>query len=209
MELNPECQTLLALQLASPERYNSALINQFEIYKAKYKEYPRTVIFDFARNEENQNVESVYATLENIKNGRLDSSFFGKCRRIRFKPPHVFVFTNTVPNMLALSSDRYSLNVITSEEYNFAALKCTVELVVTESTRGLVSWYYSAKIADLGEQEKSKKILSTSLILEISEVLGRLDGAIYRQTFDGDIHTTTLIKAPEYVQRVINLRSIK
>jgi hypothetical protein len=140
MELNPECQTLLALQLASPERYNSALINQFEIYKAKYEEYPRTVIFDFSRHEENVNVESIYSTLENIKNGRLDSSFYGKFRRIRFRSPHVFVFTNTVPNMSALSRDRFNLRVITNEKYHYAAFKCTVELSVGQANKGLVSW---------------------------------------------------------------------
>lgn len=114
--MNPDCDTLLAIQLSSQERYNSALINQFEDFKQRTGKFPKTVIFDFSRNEENQNIESVYSTFENIKNGRLDSSFFGKFRRIQFIPPHIFVFTNSVPNMLALSSDRYNLSVITSDE---------------------------------------------------------------------------------------------
>jgi hypothetical protein len=53
MELNPECKTLLALQLATSERYVAALIDQFENYQKRHNEYPRTIIFDFTRNEDN------------------------------------------------------------------------------------------------------------------------------------------------------------
>lgn len=52
-ELNPECKTLLALQLATSERYVAALIDQFENYQKRQNEYPRTIIFDFTRNEDN------------------------------------------------------------------------------------------------------------------------------------------------------------
>lgn len=150
--MNPECDTLLALQLASPERYNSALINQFEDFKERTGKFPKTVIFDFSRNEENQNVESVYSTFENIKNGRLDSTFYGRAKRIRFAPPHVFVFTNTVPNLSALSKDRFCLRVITDETHNYIALKCAVDLVVKEPHLGLVSWSYQARILPYEEQ---------------------------------------------------------
>lgn len=64
---------MLALQLGSSDRYNAALIDQIEQHKASCGLYPKVVIFDLTRNEDNVNVESVYSTLENIKNGRLDT----------------------------------------------------------------------------------------------------------------------------------------
>lgn len=208
MELSPNLNALVALQLASAERYNSALIDQFEFHKLKFGKYPQVVIFDFTRNEDNINVESVYSTMENLKNGRLDSSFYGRFKRIKFTPPHVFVFTNTVPNMSALSRDRFNLRVITDERYNFLLLKCSVRLVVHEANKGLVSWSYEAQSLGFEEQEKFyEKILSASLLEEFYDALCFLDGNIYKEIFIGDIRTSSLSKAPESVQRVINVRS--
>lgn len=207
MELCPKFNGMLALQLASPERYNSALIHQFDFHKTRFHKYPSVIVFDFTRNEDSINVESVYSTLENIKNGRLDSSFYGKPKRIRFRPPHIFVFTNTVPNLSALSSDRFNLRVITDAKYNYIALRCSVDLIVEEANRGLVSWSYRAKLLGVKEQISFyEKTLSPSLMCEINEVLRNLVGQIDLEEFSGDIRTTALIKAPESVQREINSR---
>ena len=35
--------------------------------------------------------------------------------RLRFKSPHLIIFTNNVPNMSALSSDRFNLLVLADE----------------------------------------------------------------------------------------------
>ena len=107
--LNPSFNALLAPQLASPERWVAAFIDQLEQYKELNDRYPTTVVVDLTRNENNSNVESLYSILENIKNSRLDSTFYGRFKRIRFKSPHIIVFTNNVPNMSALSTDRFHL----------------------------------------------------------------------------------------------------
>ena len=48
-------------------------------------------LIDLTRNENNSNVESLYSTLENIKNGRLNSTFYGRFKRLRFKSPHLLI----------------------------------------------------------------------------------------------------------------------
>ena len=100
--LNPEFNALLTPQITSPERWVVAFIDQLEQYISLNKLSPTTIVIDMTRNEDNSNVEALYSTIENIKNGQVDSPFYGRFKRLRFKPPHVIVFTNNVPNMSAL-----------------------------------------------------------------------------------------------------------
>ena len=82
------------------------------------------------RNENNSNVESLYSILENRKNGRLDSTFYGRFKRLRFKSLYLIVFTNNVPNISALSSDRFNLLVITDRMHSYTIVKCDVSLEI-------------------------------------------------------------------------------
>lgn len=68
---------MLAPQLASPERWIAAFIDQLEQYISLNKSFPTTIVIDMTRNEDNTNVEALYSTIENIKNGRVDSTFYG------------------------------------------------------------------------------------------------------------------------------------
>lgn len=207
LEWQPQYNAVVAPQLAAPERYNAALIDQFEQHFKKNAKYPSVVIFDFSKNESAQNIEPIYATMENLKNGKLDSTFYGRHTRIKFPSPHVFVFTNTVPNMSALSEDRFNLTVIADKAYNFISLKCSVKLLVEESNRGLVSWSYEAKPMGFhAQQSYYQKIADHSLLNELYEALTILDGKIYTEVFGSSIRTAPLHKAPESVQREINLR---
>ena len=84
ISLNPEFNALLAPQLSSPDRWVVGLINQLEEYVLLNNHFPTTIVIDMTRNEDNLNVENLYSTLENIKNGRLDSTFYGRFKRLRF-----------------------------------------------------------------------------------------------------------------------------
>lgn len=96
ISLNLEFNALLAPQLGSPERLIAAFIDQLEQYISLNKHSPTTLVIDIdmTRNEDNANVEALDSSIENIKNGRVDSTFYGRFKRLRFKPPHVIVFTN-------------------------------------------------------------------------------------------------------------------
>ena len=135
--LNPCFNALLAPQLSSPERWVSAFIDQLEQYLEVNKRYPTTIVLDLTRNENNLNVESLYSILENIKNGRLDSTFYGRFKRLRFKSPHLIVFTNNVPNMSALSSDRFNLLAITDRMHRYTIVKCDVSLEIDNYSNSL------------------------------------------------------------------------
>ena len=110
------------------------------------------------RNEDNANVEALYWTIENIKNDRIDSTFYG-----RFKLPHVMVSTNNVPNinMSTLSLDRFHLFACMDKDHNHIIIKCEVNLKIDTSSKFLVTWYSKSRISsDKDQEEFYEKILS-------------------------------------------------
>ena len=204
--LNPEFNALLAPQLASPERWVAAFIDQLEQYLALNKRYPTTIVLDLTRNENNSNVESLYSTLENIKNGRLDSTFYGRFKRLRFKSPHLIVFTNNVPNMSALSSDRFNLLAITDKINNYTIVKCEVSLQIDNYSNSLVTWYYKARVScDKDQESFYKKILEGADMADVDISALITEGAhLNNRQFDGDRRTRTHAMAPEPVQQLLN-----
>jgi len=150
-------------------------------------------------------VESLYSTLENIKNGRLDSTFYGRFKRLRFKSPHLIVFTNNVPNMSALSSDRFNLLAITDKIHDYAIVKCEVSLEIENYSNSLVTWYYKARVSiDRDQQNFYKKILDANMTETIMSALINEDGHINKKQFDADRRTKTHTNAPEPVQELLN-----
>jgi hypothetical protein len=202
--LNPEFDGLLAPQLASAERWASAFICQMESYISLTGRAPKTVVVDMTRNEDNGNVEAFYSTLENIKNGRVDSTFYGRFKRLKFEPPHVIVFTNNVPNMSALSSNRFNLFFLADEEYSFTMAKCGVSLRIWGANKSLVTWYYQARVFHEETQEEFyKKVLSADMVKEAMSALTNKDGPLTRKPFDGDKRTKSHSNAPEPVQELL------
>ena len=206
ISLNPEFNALLALQLSSPDRWVAGLINQLEEYVLLNNHFPTTIVIDMTRNENNLNVENLYSTLENIKNGRLDSTFYGRFKRLRFKSPHFIIFTNNVPNMSALSSDRFNLLAIIDKTHNYAIVKCEVSLEIENYSNSLVTWYYKAKISCNKYQESFyKKILEGADMTELDISALTNEGAhLNNREFDGDRRTRTHAMSPEPVQQLLN-----
>ena len=200
--LNPCFNALLAPQLSSPERWVSAFIDQLEQYLEVNKRYPTTIVLDLTRNENNLNVESLYSILENIKNGRLDSTFYGRFKRLRFKSPHLIVFTNNVPNMSALSSDRFNLLAITDRMHRYTIVKCDVSLEIDNYSNSLVTWYYKAKVSCGKDQENFYKKIGDMSEVDMSELINEGANLINSQ-FDGDRRTRTHGMAPEPVQQLL------
>ena len=195
----------LNLQLASSERWVAAFIDQVEQYLSLNKVYPTTIIIDMTRNENNLNVESLYSTIENIKNGRVDSTFYGRFKRLRFKPPHVIVFTNNVPNMSALSSDRFNLFALANKDHNYTIVKCAVSVKIDTYSKSLVTWYYKARVCwDEDQQKFYEKILDADTTKIAMSALVNEDGHINKKDFDGDRRTKTHTSAPEPVQELLN-----
>lgn len=73
------------------------------------------IVFDFPRSsvecdkdEKDQKDYTPYYCIEAFKNGRQHSGFYGVAPK-RFKPPHVFVFANYLPDKSKLSMDRWEI----------------------------------------------------------------------------------------------------
>ena len=157
------------------------------------------------RNENNANVETLYSTIENITNGRVDSTFYGRFKRLRFKSPDIIVFTNNVPNMLALSSDRFNLFALADKDHNYTIVKCEVNLKIETYSKSLVTWYYKARVSrDQDQQNFYEKILDANMTKTIMSALINEDGHINKKQFDGDRRTKTHTNAPEPVQELLN-----
>jgi hypothetical protein len=66
----------------------------------------RTLIFDLPRTATER--ESIYTSIENIKNGRLTCTKYSGTT-LRFKRPHVVIFANWMPEKQYLSEDRWDI----------------------------------------------------------------------------------------------------
>lgn len=64
---------------------------------------PTIIIFNLARSQEGR---LAYNALETVKDGLVQSGKYEGGMRM-FKPPHVIVFSNWLPDMTALSADRW------------------------------------------------------------------------------------------------------
>ena len=66
------------------------------------------VIFDLARVIKEELLDHIYSLCEDFKNGRIFSPKY-ESRVKYFKPPHVIVFSNQLPDMMKMSSDRWNI----------------------------------------------------------------------------------------------------
>lgn len=69
---------------------------------------PRVVIVDLSRTQEDH---MNYQVLEDLKNGVIFQSKY-KSRMLVFETPHVVVFANFLPNLAALSADRWDVRTV-------------------------------------------------------------------------------------------------
>jgi len=78
---------------------------------------PATVyLFDLTRTKPEQfSTDDLYATLESIKNGMVRSSMYDS-PYLLMDPPHVVVFSNTMPRVDALTGDRWNVLTIPSDQ---------------------------------------------------------------------------------------------
>lgn len=70
---------------------------------------PTVCIIDAPRSKQGEFLQ--YDFLEELKNGRVFNTKYESCM-IEFKPPHVIVMMNEMPDMTKLSEDRYKLIVL-------------------------------------------------------------------------------------------------
>jgi len=206
MVKNPEFNAMLVPQLESMDRWTAGLVDQLKQYKSLNGCFPTTLIVDLTRNADEKHVDRLYSKLENIKDGRIDTTFYGRFQRLEFPTPHVLVFTNNVPNLAGLSRNRFNLFVIGEEDHNFTLAKCRVDLRIEVLTRTLVTWSYKACISDDSDQRKFyEKILSDDMVSLAMSSLQTRDGHISTKEFQSDERTTTISNAPEPVKRLVNI----
>lgn len=67
---------------------------------------PNIILIDLPRTYEDR--ESIYTMIESIKNGRLTCTKY-KGETLKFRPPHVCVFSNWKPNYEKCSKDRWQI----------------------------------------------------------------------------------------------------
>lgn len=53
--------------------------------------------------------QEVFSALEEIKNGWVESAMYGKTAELLMNPPHIWIFSNELPNRSFASQDRWKL----------------------------------------------------------------------------------------------------
>ena len=196
LEAHPDLNCMVACGLDEPARYTSALCDQFENYKRENNEYPSTVIFDIPMNESYDNIEPVYKIAESLKNGKLETPFYGKHKRLRFNSVNVYIFMNAVPNLNALAEDRVRLRVISSDSSNFTLLKCEVDTKIVKRKFGYVAWKYVATPSPYPVQIETLKASGCEDYIE--DFMTNTGGQnVYTDSFPSAVRAATANKTPE------------
>jgi len=60
--------------------------------------------------------QELFSALEEIKNGWVESPMYGKTAELLMMPPHVWIFSNEVPNRQFASRDRWRVHTIDNNE---------------------------------------------------------------------------------------------
>jgi len=98
---NPSC---CKVSFGTASQLRSSLITAGP-HEAYLVDIPRTLGTD-------DSVESLLSALEDLKNGFITSSFYGKNSKLLFDPPTVVCFSNAEPPLNKMSLDRWSVRII-------------------------------------------------------------------------------------------------
>lgn len=72
--------------------------------------------------------QELFSALEEIKNGWVESPMYGKNAELLMEPPHIFIFSNELPNLSFASMDRWRIFNL----YDFKGTQAFRELSVQE-----------------------------------------------------------------------------
>lgn len=59
--------------------------------------------------------QELFSALEEIKNGWVESPMYGKAAELIMEPPHIWIFSNELPNLANASPDRWRVYTITDQ----------------------------------------------------------------------------------------------
>ena len=205
IDLSPKIKAILAPSLSeSADRWCSAFYQQINDFWKEHNCFPKAVVFDLTKAEDFSKITAMYSILENLKDGKVESTFYGRFKRMWMKNPHVIVLMNTVPSTNLLSGDRFDFNYISQKKNGAMLLKCRVDLTIVRINRGFVVWEYRASVEPAEAQfEAFEKILKPQTMEKLSKALSEVDGSIYSKSFKSSDRTAPEKNAPEYVQKAI------
>ena len=72
--------------------------------------------------------QELFSALEEIKNGWVESPMYGKNAELLMEPPHIFIFSNELPNLTFASMDRWRIY----ELYDWLGTQAFCELTVEQ-----------------------------------------------------------------------------
>jgi len=108
----------IGVPLYDPKQVISAVIEEGD-HPAYFLDLPRTI-------GKSLDLNGFYTSIEKIKDGRLRSAMNGKSKKLRMDPPHVFVFSNMLPNLSKLSDYKWKCWSVTKPLYELIPLNQTI-----------------------------------------------------------------------------------
>ena len=101
-------------------------ISQAGAYGAYVCNLPRV-----SGNQESQ--RDLFSALEDVKDGWVESNMYGKDNKLFMEPPHLWVFSNDLPNLKLCSVDRWKIYQLDGKTDNLR--KLTNEQVLLEQQK--------------------------------------------------------------------------
>jgi len=74
--------------------------------------------------------QELFSALEEIKNGWVESPMYGKAAELIMEPPHIYIFSNELPNLNYASLDRWRVHELYDLDGEQAFRELTLEQVV-------------------------------------------------------------------------------
>jgi len=193
---------VLRIPVDSYDRFKFNACICIDRYKKELGEEPRAIILDPPRNEEDHNLHTIYPVLEEINNGRVESSFGGVFRQIKLKRgTPILVFTNSPPVQGGLSPDRWDIKALYKSEAHADILiqDCCVEVEDIHTFKNnFISWRNKVVFKDLDETKLSGR--SGIIIREM--LASHKDFNSAPPVFEREVRPrqSHIAKAPGYIQ---------
>lgn len=177
------------------------LIKKIETYRSKYYKDPKVLLFDFPRASDISKVLAATALMKDAKCGYLESTFGGIHKKIQIGAIHIIIFSNSCPDLLVLSVDRWRLWTLSGTDYGNiiwpVAVRPWIKIINTKNWN--IVWTINLKCLTLKEIETSKKFDGIILPKAWFENFG------FKKIYTKDL-TTTINYSPNFIRiRVMNL----
>jgi len=141
------------LQPDRHDRLKAFIAQVMEDYYLERGELPRGYILNLPRAVTVQEIKHSCKTIEELKDGIMQSNFAGKTKNELIKVPHVVVLSNNGPDLTAQSGDRWQVYWIGNGQVKYCLQPVVVHPFVVSYDPDLRTVRWNTKLVPIGYKE--------------------------------------------------------